>query len=87
MELRCNICGQNYTFDYQPGNKLPTHFPFCSQRCKTIDLGKWLNGEYRISMSLPDLDPLTETEKEVFAEYLLESGEVDEIITTEDEDA
>ena len=23
-------------------------FPFCSARCKTIDLGKWLNGEYRI---------------------------------------
>ena len=23
-------------------------FPFCGPRCKTIDLGKWLNGEYRI---------------------------------------
>jgi endogenous inhibitor of DNA gyrase (YacG/DUF329 family) len=23
-------------------------FPFCSARCKTIDLGKWLNEEYRM---------------------------------------
>jgi uncharacterized protein len=22
--------------------------PFCSQRCKEIDLGKWLAGDYRI---------------------------------------
>ncbi len=23
-------------------------FPFCSARCKQIDLAKWLTGEYRI---------------------------------------
>ena len=23
-------------------------FPFCSARCKTIDLGKWLSEEYRV---------------------------------------
>jgi endogenous inhibitor of DNA gyrase (YacG/DUF329 family) len=23
-------------------------FPFCSQRCKTIDLGRWLTAAYRI---------------------------------------
>lgn len=26
-------------------NKL---FPFCSPRCKTIDLGNWLNESYRV---------------------------------------
>jgi uncharacterized protein len=25
------------------------HRPFCSQRCKSIDLGSWLTGSYRIS--------------------------------------
>ena len=25
-----------------------TFFPFCSERCKLIDLGKWLGGEYRV---------------------------------------
>jgi endogenous inhibitor of DNA gyrase (YacG/DUF329 family) len=23
-------------------------FPFCSPRCRQIDLGKWLNEEYRV---------------------------------------
>jgi hypothetical protein len=23
-------------------------FPFCSPRCRTVDLGRWLGGEYRI---------------------------------------
>lgn len=23
-------------------------FPFCSQRCKVLDLGKWLSGDYAI---------------------------------------
>ena len=29
-------------------------FPFCSRKCKMIDLGKWFNGEYRFSHELPD---------------------------------
>jgi len=28
------------------------HGPFCSHRCKLIDLGKWLNEEARISEPL-----------------------------------
>ncbi|HID21465.1 MAG TPA: DNA gyrase inhibitor YacG [Planctomycetaceae bacterium] len=27
--------------------------PFCSQRCRTIDLGRWLAERYRISSPLP----------------------------------
>ena len=30
-------------------------FPFCSDHCRTIDLGKWASGAYRISS--PILDP------------------------------
>jgi uncharacterized protein len=26
-------------------------FPFCSERCKLVDLGKWLTGEYRIPVA------------------------------------
>jgi hypothetical protein len=34
--------------------------PFCSHRCKTVDLGKWLSGEYVVSEPLKpeDLDKL-----------------------------
>ena len=28
--------------------KLPKYFPFCSERCKLIDLGRWLDGKYQI---------------------------------------
>jgi endogenous inhibitor of DNA gyrase (YacG/DUF329 family) len=31
------------------------YFPFCSDRCRLIDLGKWASGDYRISS--PILDP------------------------------
>ncbi len=35
------------------------YFPFCSERCKLVDLGKWLGGEYRIPIT-----PLPEGEEE-----------------------
>ena len=29
--------------------------PFCSDRCKTIDLGRWLGGDYRLQTNeVPD---------------------------------
>jgi uncharacterized protein len=33
-------------------------FPFCSGRCKLIDLGNWLDGNYRVPG--PQADPLDE---------------------------
>jgi endogenous inhibitor of DNA gyrase (YacG/DUF329 family) len=32
------------------------HRPFCSPRCKSIDLGSWLDGRYRISRNLEEQD-------------------------------
>ncbi len=29
-------------------------FPFCSERCRSIDLGKWASGAYVISSPLND---------------------------------
>jgi uncharacterized protein len=36
---RCPICGKPTT---------KAHRPFCSARCRDIDLGRWLRGVYRI---------------------------------------
>jgi hypothetical protein len=36
----CPICG-GVTTDRKMA-------PFCSERCRTIDLGQWLNGAYRL---------------------------------------
>ena len=36
----------------KPVRKDPTRpklFPFCSERCHLVDLGRWLGEEYRIS--------------------------------------
>ncbi len=45
---RCPICGKPEIAQYRP---------FCSPRCAHLDLGKWLNGDYRIAAEEePDLD-------------------------------
>lgn len=31
--------------------------PFCSERCKTIDLGAWASEEYRVAVKTSDEDP------------------------------
>ena len=40
---RCPTCGR--PAEGRERNKV---FPFCSPRCKQVDLGKWLNEEYRV---------------------------------------
>jgi endogenous inhibitor of DNA gyrase (YacG/DUF329 family) len=41
--LRCPICNK----EAAPRPSNPSA-PFCSERCKMVDLGKWLNEEYRV---------------------------------------
>ena len=31
-------------------------FPFCSERCRLVDLGAWLDGDYRISATNSQLE-------------------------------
>lgn len=45
-ELKCPICGKDSDFFSEPIG------PFCSNRCKLVDLGKWLGEDYRISEPL-----------------------------------
>lgn len=48
-KLQCPVCGKPADFDTPPAG------PFCSARCKMIDLGNWLVEDYRISEPLrPD---------------------------------
>jgi uncharacterized protein len=41
-------------------------FPFCSDRCRLIDLGKWASGDYRVSSPVLDPDLLEEVEQAQF---------------------
>ena len=45
--LRCPICRTIVL-------ATDAEFPFCSERCRTIDLGKWASGGYVISSPLND---------------------------------
>ena len=49
IKLRCPICKKSV-------KAADPNFPFCSDRCRTIDLGKWASGSYVI--------PVTETDPE-----------------------
>ncbi len=42
---KCPICGKR--FEVAQLGDLPG-FPFCSDRCKLIDLGRWIDGDYAI---------------------------------------
>jgi endogenous inhibitor of DNA gyrase (YacG/DUF329 family) len=40
-------------------------FPFCSQRCRLIDLGRWLGEEYRVPTAAEGEVPETSDETEI----------------------
>jgi endogenous inhibitor of DNA gyrase (YacG/DUF329 family) len=44
----------------------PPYFPFCSQRCKLVDLDGWFSGRYVVSDELPldESDGLLPTDDE-----------------------
>jgi len=51
LKLRCPTCKQ-------PVKSADPEFPFCSERCRLIDLGKWASGHYVISSPLRDASDL-----------------------------
>jgi len=42
--IKCPECGK--TTEYSPQN---VYRPFCSKRCRLIDLGEWIDGKYKIN--------------------------------------
>jgi len=52
--MRCPICK---TPVEEPADAVVNSaFPFCSERCKLIDLGRWLDGKYQIPIEPDDKD-------------------------------
>ena len=50
-EVRCPRCRKRIR--YRRVKDVPT-FPFCSERCRLLDLGNWFDERYRISEPLAD---------------------------------
>ena len=57
--LHCPICKK-------PVDTASENVPFCSDRCRLLDLGKWASGDYKISSPIFDPDILEEVEQAQF---------------------
>ncbi|OQY06480.1 MAG: hypothetical protein B6I25_03845 [Planctomycetales bacterium 4572_13] len=53
MDFKCPICEKVIpsvsSTDDGKCRINAAYFPFCSERCRLIDLGAWLDGNYRVS--------------------------------------
>ena len=51
IPMLCPICKKPVL---EPKEGERNYSPFCSERCKLIDLGRWLNGTYQIPVKDDD---------------------------------
>ena len=51
-QARCPRCGEPASLE-----KTNRFRPFCSERCKLIDLGAWASGQYAIPAADDESDP------------------------------
>jgi uncharacterized protein len=50
--VRCPQCGKSS--EYSPRNSFR---PFCSERCRLIDLGEWAEGNYKVPTQPSEMTP------------------------------
>jgi endogenous inhibitor of DNA gyrase (YacG/DUF329 family) len=43
MVIKCPVCKTETVWEENSSR------PFCSERCRILDLGKWASGEYRVA--------------------------------------
>ncbi|MGH7137057.1 MAG: DNA gyrase inhibitor YacG [Pirellulales bacterium] len=48
--VRCPVCGKRFE------SAESTSMPFCSDRCRRIDLGRWLGESYSVPVERQDED-------------------------------
>ncbi|GBE05099.1 MAG TPA: DNA gyrase inhibitor YacG [Nitrospirae bacterium] len=58
MKIKCPTCKNKTVWKGNP------HRPFCSERCKLIDLGKWASEKYRIEGRSEDTVASSSNEKD-----------------------
>ncbi len=58
MKIKCPTCRKKTEWVNNP------YRPFCSEKCKLIDLGAWASGEYKIKGMLEDESVDTSSEQE-----------------------
>lgn len=63
--VKCPVCGTPVATpdaNATATTEAPATFPFCSSRCRQVDLGRWMNESYVVSRPIEqaDLDALDE---------------------------
>ena len=59
MKHRCPIC------KHPTDSAADREFPFCSERCRLLDLGAWASEKYVVSDPIFDEEELAEAERSV----------------------
>ncbi len=64
--MNCPICKRKLPKEAVPQTHAP--YPFCTERCKLVDLGRWLDGKYQVAVEadeaeIPLLDVVEPHEK------------------------
>jgi len=49
VKFRCPICKKRVKTSVKEHPQQAKFFPFCSERCKLLDLGAWLEADYKIT--------------------------------------
>jgi endogenous inhibitor of DNA gyrase (YacG/DUF329 family) len=53
-QTACRRCETSMSVDL--ALPLPKDFPFCSERCRMIDLGRWFDEDFKVSAEICDAD-------------------------------
>lgn len=53
-QTACRRCEKPMSVDLSA--PLPKDFPFCSERCRMIDLGRWFDEDFKVSTEIRDAD-------------------------------
>lgn len=62
--MNCPTCGKPASWQDNPFR------PFCSERCKLVDLGRWVSDEYRVPGQTVSTEPSEKaSDKESDIEY------------------
>ncbi|HSB10109.1 MAG TPA: DNA gyrase inhibitor YacG [Blastocatellia bacterium] len=56
--MKCPICKKPTEWEGNPNR------PFCSERCRIIDLGRWAGEEYSVSIPVKDVSETIEQERQ-----------------------
>ena len=73
MKSRCPNCKKVIDRVLREQGRREGFHPFCCERCKLIDLGRWLDSDYRILTELKD-DEQSESDEENSGQSKVDGG-------------